>query len=328
MADDLYYADNSDFTDNSQAGIDYLQNNDFSNYGTYSLESDGSYGGGGGTNYAGALGSIFKGLGGAQGISQLAGGAYGTYAAQQQSKAQAQQAQELLKNADPYLQYRQQAEIPFMLGQMGQYADVQNAQNNLLGQISSKAGTVNPELNAMRTRMTALDNKYGAQFDNYNGMLDQSYKDPMSVYNSDAYQGLAEMFGEKIARRDAAKGRLSQYGDRAVEMQGNFLDHLDKYRSGLSGTTLGMGQLQNQAYGTGIQGIVSQQNADTQNLGTLSQLYGGMTNNLNHLGGLITPRGTAGNGATQAATMGSDAAAYGNYALNPAISGLIKSFGG
>ncbi len=48
-------------------------------------------------------------------------------------------------------------------------------------------------------------------------------------------QALSGVFNNQISRRDAAAGRNSQYGARAVEEQNNFLTNsLPNYRTGLA----------------------------------------------------------------------------------------------
>lgn len=262
---------------------------------------------------------LLQAAGGSKGLSQIVTSLVNANANNKTGKQTLQQAEQLLNNADPYRQYRQQAEIPFMLGQMQQYGDVQNAQNNLLGKIAEKIGGDNPDAQTQRDRMAALDRSFIPEMGNYNNLLKQSYTDPMSVYNSNEYQQLADLFGQQIARRDAAKGRLSQYGDRAVEMQGNFLNHLDKYRSGLQGNLQTVGNLWNNAYGTAQNGLNNAVNANTNQLQGLSQLYGNLNNQLNNIGGLISPRGSAGNGAGQAATMQQQGIYDQNFALNPIV---------
>lgn len=291
----------------------------------------GNMSGGSSTDYSGLLSSLVNSLGGAKGIGALASGAYGAYAANQQGKDNSQLAQELLNNADPYRQYRQQAEIPFMLGQMQQYGDVQNAQNNLMGQISNLTGQGGESSMSKwlrENRLDTIDDKQGGAWENYNNQLQQSYSDPMSVYNSAGYQGLADKFGQQIARRDAAAGRNSQYGTRAVEMQNNFLDHLKDYRSGLNSAAGTAGQLQTANYGQALNAMSQFNQNDTQRLGGLTNLFGGLNTNLHDLASIITPRGTAGNGATTSAQIGQDASGLSNSQFLPLISGITKSFGG
>lgn len=311
---------------NTSNGINYLS--DSNNVSGYQDQ----YGNTGqnNTNYSSLLNQLVQGLGGAKGIGSLASGAYGAYAANRQSGDLANLAQQLLNNADPYRQYRQQAEIPFMLGQMQQYGDVQNAQNNLMGQLSdATAQKESPMSKWLReNRLDTIDRKQGGAWENYNNMLQQSYTDPLSVYNGNEYKGIADQLGQQMARRDAAAGRNSQYGTRAVEMQNNFLNHLKDYRSGLNSAAGTAGQLQTNNYGQALNAMSQFDQNANQRLGGLTNLFGGMNNSLHNLADIITPRGTAGAGATQAANMGSDASAYGNYSLNPLISGLTQSFGG
>ena len=78
-------------------------------------------------------------------------------------------------------------------------------------------------------------NNMAAAAGNYNTMLNTSYTDPLSIWNSPEMQAMNNVFKQGIERRDSAAGRNSQYGARAVEMQNNFLTNaLPKYRSGLN----------------------------------------------------------------------------------------------
>jgi hypothetical protein len=273
------------------------------------------------------LGSLFNALGGGKGIGQLLSGVYGANAANNQSKALSGLAQQALSNADPYLQYRQQAEIPFMLGQMQQYGKVQGQQNTLADLIAAKQGQTNPVVQALQQKIMGTD-PLGGDYRNYQNILGQTYSDPMAYYNSSGYQSLANQLGQQLARRDAAKGRLSQYGDRAVEMQNNFLKDIGNYRQGLNQSAQVAGGAQNTAYQNAMSGMAALQNADTQQLGALAGLFNAQTNNLNYLGGLITPRGTAGRGAELASGLGQNSAAYGNYRMNPLLDSAVKMFGG
>lgn len=294
---------------NAQAAIDY-------------------FGGQGSSSTGFDWNKVLQSVGGVKGLANLFGAGVSYNAANQQGKANQQISQDLLNNADPYRQYRQQAEIPFMLGQMQQYGDLQNAQNNLMYNIADKVNGDNPDAQTQRNRMSEFDKGFIPEMQNYNNLLKQSYSDPMAVYNSNEYQQLADLFGQQIARRDAAKGRLSQYGDRAVEMQGNFLNHLDKYRSGLQGNLQTVGGLYNNLYNGAQTGLSNAMNTNNQQVQTLGQLYGTLGNNLNNIASIVSPRGTAGAGATQAAQMQSDAAAYNNYALNPVLQAATSTFGG
>lgn len=278
------------------------------------------------------LGNLFGGLSGTQ-LGQIGTGLLGAYTTNQQGQAQQQLAQQLLSNADPYKQYRQQAEIPFMLAQMQQYGGLQDKQNQLIDtMMGSKAVTGDPAVDAYKAKALGY-NPLGGDYGFYQKQLQQSYTDPMKVYNDQGYQTLANLFGSQIARRDAANGRLSQYGDRATEMQGNFLKYLNDYRSGLNSAAGTSGNMQENYLNSMLGGSANLQNANTGQLGALSGLFGQVNSGLNNLAGIITPRGTAGAGAGQAASLASNGSALNNAALssliNPGTIGLLQnSFGG
>jgi len=302
---------NDSWGDPTQSNIDYLANQDVSQY--YPSTTNGTSG----INTS-LLNNLLK----------LGTGVYGAYATNQQGNAQQALAQQLLNNADPYRQYRQEAEIPFMLAQMQQYGNLQNKQNQLTDVIAN-SNTIqgDPQLEAYRAQAMGY-NPLGGNYDFYQKQLQNTYTDPLGVYNSQGYQKLADLFGSQIARRDAAAGRLSQYGDRANEMQGNFLKYLDSYRSGLSNAASSAGQVQGNYLNSMLNGATSLQNADTSQLGALSGLFGQVNSGLNNLAGIITPRGTAGQGAAQAAQLASSGSALNNSALSSLINPIAQSFGG
>jgi hypothetical protein len=67
------------------------------------------------------------------------------------------------------------------------------------------------------------------------GLYQQSYDDPVGMYNRPEMQALNQQFMQETARKDAALGRNSQYGARGVEAQNNFLTKsLPQYRTGLN----------------------------------------------------------------------------------------------
>ena len=128
-------------------------------------------------------------------------------------------------------------------------------------------------------KAAAAQDPFAGQRAQYQQALSQSYTDPMAVYNSPQYQGLNAIFQKQIAARDAAAGRNSQYGARAIEQQNNFMDYLNKYRAGLlqpSGATISpnsagvQAQIASQNYSSNIP---RQLGAAYQELG-LSNLFG------------------------------------------------------
>lgn len=301
---------NDSYGDPTQSNIDYLANQYYPDQNNPSF----SFGNLGNSGLANLL--------------RLGTGAYGAYATNQQGQAQQQIANQLLQNADPYRQYRQQAEIPFMLAQMQQFGGMQGQQNQLLNTaMSSRAVTGDPALDAMRSKAMGYDPTAG-DYGFYQDQLQKTYTDPLGIYNSQGYQQLADLFGSQIARRDAAAGRLSQYGDRANEMQGNFLKYLNDYRSGLNAAAGTSGSVQGNYLNSLLSGSANLQNANTGQLGALSGLFGQVNSGLNNLAGIITPRGTAGAGAGQAAQLASSGSALNNAALSSLISPLAQSFGG
>ena len=67
------------------------------------------------------------------------------------------------------------------------------------------------------------------------GLYQQSFTNPLSVYNTPEMQATNAAFMDEMQRRDAASGRLSQYGARAVQAQNQFLTQgLPQYRTGLN----------------------------------------------------------------------------------------------
>ena len=136
--------------------------------------------------------------GGASNLANLAVGAYGAYAAGNQAK-DTQALADSMKSADPYYDYIKNSVTPFMQSQQG---------------------------------WANANNQYAS--DTY-GRLQQTYDNPLAVYNTPEMQALSNVFNQGIERRDAAAGRNSQYGARAVEEQNNFLTNsLPQYRTGLN----------------------------------------------------------------------------------------------
>lgn len=305
---------NDNYGDPTQANIDYLANQYYPN------TANSTTGFGGLSNSA--LANILK----------LGTGVYGAYATNQQGQAQQQIANQLLQNADPYLQYRQQAEIPFKLAQMQQYGNIQDKQNQLMNVIAQQPTIAgDPALQAYRTQAMGY-NPTAGDYGFYQDQLQKTYTDPLGVYNSQGYQKLADLFGSQIARRDAASGRLSQYGDRANEMQGNFLNYLDKYRSGLNSAAGTAGSVQGNYLNSMLSGATGMQNANTGQLGALSGLFGQVNSGLNNLANTISADRTAGAGAAQAAQLQNTGSALNNAALssliNPETISYLKSLGG
>lgn len=90
------------------------------------------------------------------------------------------------------------------------------------------------DLGGLASDLAEKSDPFGSQRSQYQTRLKESYDNPMSIYNSPEYQGLADMYRKKIEAKDAAAGRRSQYSARELEMQSNFLNYLQGYRKDLA----------------------------------------------------------------------------------------------
>lgn len=230
----------------------------------------------------GSAGSnILATLGGAQGLGALGSSAYQSYLNRQFSQQQAQLANDMITKADPYSAMRQSDQIPFMKNMLEQAPGLLNTAN----QTGAQAGTMlnNPQ---------------------YMDLLSKSYSDPLSVYNSPEMQALNDKFMGGIERRDAAAGRNSQYGARAVEAQNNFLTNaLPQYRTGLIGS----------------------QGAQTQTANGLNSLFGNQLTAFNDAVKAGTPTNDPGAGAKAYGEMMSQANQYGTFANAPLLAGTNQA---
>lgn len=213
-------------------------------------------------------------LGGSTGVGNLLAGGVSSYLGGQYADKQAALADRMLKEADPYLAYRQQVEIPFRKQMLEKAPGLMNT--------------------AEQTGQTAY-NTLADMF--YQDKLKQSYTDPLAVYNSPEMQALSGQFMNQIARRDAAAGRTSQYGARALEGQNQFLTQaLPAYR----------------------QGLVQGQGAVTQQGGALGNLFGTQGQYALNVGQQgLAPTGSAGAGAKAFGELMTSANKLGTYQYNP-----------
>jgi hypothetical protein len=196
-------------------------------------------------------------------LGDIAGGIYGTIAQGELADKQNDLAKWLVQNADPYREFRKWQEIPFM-GEM----------------LDRAPGLMDTAEQTSQAAYNTLTDPY------YQNKLRQSYDDPLAVYNSPEMKALSDVFMSGIERRDAAAGRNSQYGARAVEAQNNFLTNaLPQYRTGL------------QAGQTGL----------TQQGSALGNLFNQQGNYATQIANLGKPGGQAGAGAQGAADLMSNA---------------------
>lgn len=218
-------------------------------------------------------------------LANLGAGGLSWYLANQYADKQAALANDMMNKADPYLDYRKNVEIP-------------NRQ---------KYAELAPTLfqNANDTASLAK-NTLGDMF--YQDRMKQTYTDPLSIYNSPEMQALNQQFMQGIERRDAAAGRNSQYGARAIEGQNNFLTNaLPTYRTGLM---------------QGQQGQTQQGSA----LGNLFSQQGQFANNVAGLG--MAPSAGIGAGAEAYGKMMTESNKADTYAANPFLSALGLNMGG
>lgn len=231
---------------------------------------------------AGVNPQTVSGLGNLLGIGA---GVYGTMSQKELADKQEQLAKWMVENADPYRQYRKEQEIPFMQ----QMIERAPGQFNKAEQIGQQAAT-----------------SLGDMF--YQDRMKQSYTNPLAVYNTPEMQALNAQFMNSIQRRDAAAGRNSQYGARAVEAQNNFLTNtLPAYRTGL-----GQGQQTATQQGSALGNLFNQQGNYANTLATL-----GMPN-----------EATAGAGTQAAGSVMSGANAMDAFSYSPLFQSLGYSVPG
>lgn len=232
----------------------------------------------------GAIGNTLSRLTG-QDIANLGAGGLSWLLANQYAGKQEDLANRMLTEADPYYQYRKDIEQPARAN----YAGMAPAMIGGAGQTGQKA-------------YDTLSDMF------YQDKLKQSYTDPLSVYNSPEMQALNAKFMDQISRRDAAAGRNSQYGARAIEAQNNFLaNSLPQYRTGLT-----QGQQAATQQGQGLSSLFGQQG----NLGTAVAGLG------------MAPSAGAGAGATSFGNLMTEANKAGTYASNPFLQSMGLNTGG
>lgn len=222
---------------------------------------------------------------GLQGLANLLAGGYGAYAQSNLAGQQKDLAKYIIENADPYRQYRKEQEIPFMASMLGKAPQLMQG--------------------AEQTGKTAYDTLADLFYQN---KLKESYTNPLAVYQSPEMQALSGQFMNQIARRDAAAGRTSQYGARALEGQNQFLTQaLPAYR----------------------QGLVQGSGAQTQQGGALSNLFGQQGSYAQGIAKLGMPSAnTAGAGTDQYGNLMTGANTQSSFALNPIFGGVGANQGG
>lgn len=246
----------------------------------------------------GKTGGLLGGLSGTD-LSKLGAGGLSWYLANQYANKQADLANQMLTKADPYLQYRQQTEIPFLKSMLQQVP----------GMITD----------AQQTGQSAYD-KLNDPF--YQNKLQESYTNPVGVYNSPEMQALNSQFMNQIQRRDAQAGRNSQYGARAVEAQNNFLTNaLPQYRSGL---VAGSGAQTQQ--GTGLSNLFGNQMQSALGAAKLGTNLSGAGAGATAYGNLMTEANKAGTYASNPFLQSVGLGTSGNTGIN--TNGLLNSVGG
>lgn len=228
---------------------------------------------------------------------QAAGGIVGYLMQKGYSEDQAKLADQMM-NADPYRDYIKSSVVPFMQGQ-------QELSKNLQGQAGDVYSRLTDVLNT---------NPLGGDYANYQGMLSKSFSDPLSVWNKPEMTALNDIFRQQIERRDAATGRNSQYGARAVEMENNFLTNaLPKYRTGLNEAAQVAGTVQNTAYNTQV--------------GGLNNLYNNVATNATNAARSAIPGSNGTAGLTEAANLQSTSNAANATSLAPIFDAVGKIVG-
>lgn len=123
------------------------------------------------------------------------------------------------------------------------------------------------------------------------GLYQQSFTNPLASYNTPEMQALNADFMDQIQRRDAAAGRSSQYGARAVEAQNQYLTKaLPTYRTNLQ---QGLGTLyqaarpqavhSETAYNAMKDAAIQSNLIAGQNVGTISGTVGNLQNSWNKM---------------------------------------------
>lgn len=243
---------------------------------------------------ANSVGNILKSLAGGAGnalsnlstqdLSTLGSGGLAWYLANQYANKQENLANRMLTEADPYYDYRKNVETPAR---------------------AAYAGLAPTLVNQAQATGQQAQGMLGDLF--YQDKLKQSFTNPLDVYNTPEMQALNSQFLQGIERRDAAAGRNSQYGARALESQNNFLTNvLPTYRTGLN-----QGQQTATQQGSALGNLFSQQ--------------GNFANNIANLG--MAPSAGAGTGATAFGNIMTEANKNSTYGMNPLIYGTNVAAG-
>jgi hypothetical protein len=83
-------------------------------------------------------------------------------------------------------------------------------------------------------RAAGVADPFGPQRGFYADRLRQSYENPQQIWDSPGWQGLRERMLRESTAKDAAAGRLTDFGNRDQMVAERFLgDYLPKYQQGL-----------------------------------------------------------------------------------------------
>jgi hypothetical protein len=93
------------------------------------------------------------------------------------------------------------------------------------------------QTNATGNRLLDLVSGWNDSAKRYNGLLEQSYTNPMSYLQGPEYQAIQRTTGDYLQRQDAAGGRLNNDIGRAAKLQDLAMGNLDTYRKTLGGIT-------------------------------------------------------------------------------------------
>ena len=228
-----------DFDMGSQTDVGLLEAND------YNMDPSG---------YAGSASNAYTG-----------GGDWGNYLNTARQGYQAYQGTQQGRNTGiPQQQGQYQMNIPGLLaGLYGVYGARQNQQQNqqLMNQIGQGG------------------DPFGPQRGFYQDQLRQSYQDPQQMWNSPQWQALRSQMLEESTARDAAGGRLSDFGNRdrlvAREFMGNYLPRIQQNLQGPAGAGANPGA--GAALQAGMAGQMNQANrGQSASIGVLlDELFGG-----------------------------------------------------
>lgn len=121
------------------------------------------------------------------------------------------------------------------LGDMGngmqQYGKMK-ALGNLYG--AYQANQRQGQLNDLYNQQKGYYDQAMGNYNTLNSQIQNLQSNPTEYFNSPEWQSQNAMFMANLARKDAAQGRRSQYGARAQQMQGNFLQGLNQKTQALT----------------------------------------------------------------------------------------------